>query len=206
VPVVAGGNNGLILHYVNNTGTLSAGKMVLVDAGGEYEGYASDITRTWPVSGKFTAAQRDVYQLVLDTEMRVAERARPGVSLESLQDTTSRLLHDGMQQLLGRRVGALEFNDLYPHHVSHYIGMDVHDTPSISRYTPLKPGNCFTIEPGLYIPDREEYGALRGISVRVEDDFCCTQDGVQCLTAEAPKHIDDVEALILGLTMPYRQR
>ncbi|KAI8892999.1 peptidase M24, structural domain-containing protein [Globomyces pollinis-pini] len=198
VPVVAGGTNALILHYVQNQQILKDGDLVLVDAGAEYGGYASDITRTWPVNGKFSPAQRDIYQIVLDTQKEIIKKcAIDGkTSLNSLQYDTNELLREKLAELFKRPIRRRELNNVYPHHVGHYIGLDVHDTPTISRSKPLEAGMCITIEPGLYIPDEPEYGQYRGIGVRIEDDLYISENGPVVLSVEAPKEIIDIETIM----------
>ncbi|KAJ3255933.1 hypothetical protein HK103_005849 [Boothiomyces macroporosus] len=193
VPVVASGKNALILHYVQNLQQLKDGDLLLVDAGAEYGGYASDITRTWPVNGKFSPAQREVYTAVLKVQKEMIKKSVINATLDGLQYETYEMLKEELSRILKRTIGSREMNTLYPHHVGHYIGLDVHDTASISRSKPLEEGMCITIEPGIYIPDTDEYGIYRGIGIRIEDDICITKDGPVILTVEAPKEIEDIE-------------
>jgi intermediate cleaving peptidase 55 len=146
VPVVASGKNALILHYVVNNDVLKDGDMVLVDCGCEYEFYASDITRTWPINGKFTKPQKLLYQLVLDSQKYCIEKVVIGeTSLNGLQDLAYEFLKNGLEKLFDRKIERSEMNELYPHHVSHYIGLDVHDVNSIPRSIILEKGMCLTI-------------------------------------------------------------
>lgn len=202
VPVVAGGQNANIIHYVQNNAPLKKDSLVLVDAGGECGGYVTDITRTWPVSGAFTAAQKDLYNAVLATQRTCISlcRASAGVSLgklheiaeHSLRDSLSRLGFDGMSSGSGNE--AIE--TLLPHHLGHYIGLDVHDTPGQSRSAPLQAGQCVTVEPGIYIPNEEQYPAhFRGMGIRIEDSVCVQEEHPLVLTTEAVKEVDDIEAL-----------
>ena len=206
VPVVAGGENGLTLHYVQNSAPLGENDLVLVDAGAELHGYCSDITRTWPVSGKFTSPQAQVYQAVLTAQKQIIKKCQEtlNVSLNDLQRETVGLLKDSCQQLFKRTVSESEMDVLFPHHVGHYLGLDVHDTPSISRQTKLKSGMVVTIEPGLYIPHSSNYPPeFRGIAVRIEDDVAIggpsTNHAPITLSVEAPKEMSDVEAVLAGL-------
>ncbi|WAQ98104.1 XPP3-like protein [Mya arenaria] len=184
-----------------------AGELVLMDAGCEYHGYTSDITRTWPVSGKFTPAQRRLYLALLDIQEALVTSCRPGVTLAEL--------YQAMMQLLAVRIILLDLVpsstmakdelkmkkilcELCPHDVGHYLGMDVHDTPSVSKNRPLEPGMVITIEPGLYIKSTntmvpEEY---RGIGIRIEDNVLITEGDPIVLTADCPKHPDHIEAIM----------
>jgi len=203
-PVVAGGNRANTLHYVNNTHILSDGDLVLMDGGCEYNGYASDITRTWPVNGIYTEEQKSIYEMVLSVQKICLEACRPGVSMDQL--------HHIMLMSLGERLQEIGFipqnlkedqlkRSVYrfcPHHVGHYLGMDTHDTPMLHRRLPLQHGMAFTLEPGLYIPNSMSNvpQRYRGIGIRIEDDILMTSDGPYVLTGELPKEIKDIETLI----------
>lgn len=201
-PVVAGGNRANTLHYINNNQIVKDGEMVLLDGGCEYFGYVSDITRTWPVNGKFSPAQAELYEAVLEVQQSCLSLCSPGVSLDHIYST--------MQDLLGhqlKRLGILKADSsdadilkaarkYCPHHVGHYLGMDVHDTPELSRSQPLQPGMAITIEPGLYIclDDDQAPRQFRGMGVRIEDDVVIQdKGGPLILSSEAPKTIADVE-------------
>jgi intermediate cleaving peptidase 55 len=146
VPVVASGKNALILHYVSNQDVLKDGDLVLVDCGAEYSNYASDITRTWPVNGKFTLAQSKLYQLVLDVQKKMISKCVAfEASADSLHEESFEMLRKGLSLLFDRTVSVREMRYLYPHHLSHYIGLDVHDTPSVPRSKPLEVGMTLTI-------------------------------------------------------------
>jgi len=204
--IVAGGANACILHYVDNRQPLRDGDLVLVDAGAELDGYAADITRTWPVGRTFSPAQRDVYQAVLETLKTIIDRVRPGASKHDLQQQTARLLTGALVDL-----GVLQgdpdalFEDeayrrFYMHGIGHHLGLDVHDlgiyfdAPGVGR--PFEPGNVFTVEPGLYLPNDDDIPeAFRGIGVRIEDDILVTTDGNENLTSTAPREIAELEAL-----------
>lgn len=198
VPVVAGGKNALAIHYVRNDEELKNGDCVLVDAGGEYGGYITDITRTWPINGKFSDAQRDLYEMILKVQRSSVAicRASANISLDGIHSIAEKGLEDGLKSLgfdLSSR-GALQ--ELFPHHVGHYIGLDVHDCPGYSRVGNLKEGMCVTMEPGIYVPHDEKWPkAFRGIGIRIEDSICVGASNPIVLTTEAVKEVVDIEAL-----------
>merc|ERR1712093_889035 len=197
VPVVAGGKNGLSIHYTRNDQTLKDGELVLVDAGGEYGGYITDITRTWPVNGKFTDPQRDLYEMILKVQRSVVSLCREDadLSLDKIHQITEHGLKEGLKSL-GFNMNGDAMDVLFPHHVGHYVGLDVHDCPGYSRATPLKTGYCVTIEPGIYVPDDERWPAhFRGMGIRIEDSVCVQDDNPLILTTEAVKEVVDIEAL-----------
>jgi Xaa-Pro aminopeptidase len=205
--IVGGGPNAVILHYINNDGTLRDGELVLVDAGCEYQGYASDITRTFPVNGRFTEPQRDIYNLVLKAQTSSVDLVKPGISMDELNRHATEVLTKGMVELgllagdPNELIETEKHKRFYPHKVGHYIGLDVHDVGSYhngDRPRPLEPGIVVTIEPGLYIPpDAEDVPEkYRGIGVRIEDDVLVTQNGSQVLTSKVPKAIDEIETLM----------
>ena len=207
--IVAGGANATVLHYVRNDRPLIDGDMVLIDAGVELQGYASDVTRTYPVNGRFEGAEKAVYEIVLTAQKNAMNAARPGTTLPSLHDATVRDLVQGMLDLgllEGERDSLIEnkaFRRYYMHGTSHWLGLDVHD---VGRYaqgdTPrvLEPGMVFTVEPGLYIAEDDDQApeAFRGIGVRIEDDVVITEDGSENLTAAIPKETKDVENWVQG--------
>jgi Xaa-Pro aminopeptidase len=186
----------------------------LIDAGAEVRYYTGDITRTFPVNGKFTSAQRKVYDRVLEIQKELCATSKPGVLFKSLQDRTIEFLTDAMIDLKliktsrSEAIERLLFKKYYPHGVSHYLGMDVHDTglyqtpvesgAQTLQSRKLEPGVAFTIEPGLYIPadDKDAPEELRGIGIRIEDDVVVTATGIDNLTIDAPKEVADLEALI----------
>ncbi|TVY68773.1 Intermediate cleaving peptidase [Lachnellula suecica] len=197
IPVVAGGQNSLSIHYVRNNDVLTDGEMVLVDAGGEYGGYIADITRTWPVNGKFTDPQRDLYEMILRVQRSSVSLCREtaNMTLDQIHQVTERGLKDGLIQL-GFDVSGNAMDILFPHHVGHYIGLDVHDCPGYPRNVPLTSGYCVTVEPGVYVPDDERWPAhFRGIGIRIEDSVCVQDDSPLVLTTEAVKEVVDIEAL-----------
>ena len=197
VPVVAGGSRGCMIHYVQNTASLKPDEMVLVDAGGEYGTYITDITRTWPVSGKFTPAQRDLYEAVLTVQRLGVSLCREssGLSLDQIHRATEAGLREQLARL-GFNLGGNGMDVLFPHHVGHYVGLDVHDVPGYGRSIPLRAGHCVTVEPGVYVPDDERFPKhFRGLAVRIEDSVCVDETGPLVLTTEAVKEVADIEAL-----------
>ncbi|KAK4187188.1 putative peptidase [Podospora australis] len=199
VPVVAGGARGCMIHYVHNTRALEQDSTVLVDAGGEYGFYVTDITRTWPVSGKFTPAQRDLYQAVLKVQRQCVSlcRASAGLSLDEIHRAAETGLRDQLTLLGFENLHKGDAMDtLFPHHVGHYVGLDVHDVPGYGRSVALKKGHCVTIEPGVYVPDDDRFPKhFRGMAVRIEDSVCVDDTAPLILTTEAVKEVDDIEAL-----------
>lgn len=191
IPVVAGGKNASIIHYTDNNHLLHGDELVLVDAGGEYGGYITDITRTWPVSGKFSQAQRDLYTAVLSTQRHCISlcRANASLSLDQLHEAAESSLREQLLDL-GFDMSGRALEKLFPHHLGHYIGLDVHDTPGQSRKAPLQARQCVTIEPGLYIPDTEEYPVhFRGMGIRIEDSVCVQEQYPLILSTESVKEV-----------------
>ena len=205
--IVGGGANATVLHYINNDAPLRDGDLLLIDAGAEYHGYASDITRTFPVNGRFSDAQRDIYDLVLKTQMACVEMVRPGVTHDELKSHSIELLTEGMVRLgllqgeTKKLVEEEKYKQFYMHGLGHFLGLDVHD---VGRYhvkdqsRPLEPGMVMTIEPGLYIaPDTEGIPEkYLGIGVRIEDDVLVTENGNHVLSSKAPKQVEEIEALM----------
>ncbi|XP_021348313.1 probable Xaa-Pro aminopeptidase 3 isoform X2 [Mizuhopecten yessoensis] len=203
-PVVAGGHRGNTIHYTKNNQIVSEGEMVLMDAGCEYHGFCSDLTRTWPVSGRFSPVQRRLYEMVLRIQLKVISLCTPQFSLEQIYVYMLHLLGDelvslGLMKPKDKTTDFFqELRAFYPHHVGHYLGMDVHDTPTMSRYTKLQPGMIIAIEPGVYIPkDRttvpEEY---RGIAIRIEDNLLITDSEPIVLSANCVKDPDHIEEIM----------
>ncbi|KAI9669792.1 MAG: hypothetical protein M1829_005047 [Trizodia sp. TS-e1964] len=200
VPVIAGGKNALSIHYVQNNGRLHDADMVLVDAGGEYGGYITDITRTWPISGKFTSAQRDLYNAVLTAQRDCIKlcRANANVSLDDINLISEDLLMENLGQI-GFDMSRDAMATLFPHHVGHYIGLDVHDSQGCPRSRVLKTGHCITIEPGIYVPNDERWPIhFRGIGIRIEDSVCIQDESPLVLTTEAVKEVVDIEEIAAG--------
>ncbi len=205
-PIVAGGANACVLHYVANDAPLGDGELVLIDAGCELDGYASDVTRTFPVNGRFSGAQREVYELVLAAQRAALDAVRPGKAWNEPHDAAVRVLAQGMidlKLLVGGLQEILEkeaYKRFYMHRTGHWLGLDVHDAGDYKRagnWRALAPGMTLTVEPGLYIRAAEDVPArLRNIGVRIEDDVLVTDAGCEVLTAEAPKAVADIEALM----------
>jgi Xaa-Pro aminopeptidase len=205
--IVGGGANATVLHYVRNDQKLREDELVLIDAGCELEGYASDVTRTYPVGGRFVGAARAIYEVVLAAEQAGIEKCRPGETLPSVHDAAVRTLVEGLVELgilagdPAELVAREAYKPYYMHSTSHWLGLDVHDVGSYRQNgepRPLVPGIVFTVEPGLYIaPDAEAAPArFRGIGVRIEDDVLITADGCENLTASIPKDPEELEALV----------
>ncbi len=206
-PIVGGGENACILHYTDNSARLEAGDLVLVDAGAELDCYASDITRTFPVDGRFTPGQRALYELVLEAQQAAIERVRPGEHWNAPHEAAVRVLTRGLVKLglLEGRVPTLirreAYRDFYMHRTGHWLGMDVHDVGDYKvggEWRVLEPGMVLTVEPGLYIaPDaRGVARKWRGIGIRIEDDVAVTKDGCEVLSKDVPKDPDEIEALM----------
>lgn len=204
--IVGGGENGCILHYTENESELRDGELVLIDAGCEYRGYAGDITRTFPVSGKFSKEQREIYDIVLAAEYKALEILGPGSSMQAATEGAVRVMIAGLVNLgiLNGDVDTLfseqAHRPFFMHGLSHWLGMDVHDVGhygSVDRSRTLEPGMVITVEPGLYIaPDADVPEAYRGIGIRIEDDILITTDGIEIFTGDVVKEADDIEALM----------
>lgn len=203
--IVGGGENGCILHYTENESELRDGELVLIDAGCEYRGYAGDITRTFPINGKFTPAQREIYDIVLASLDAALTLFRPGTSIQDVTSDVVRIMITGLVKL-GILKGDVEqlmadnaHRAFFMHGLSHWLGLDVHDVgvygPDRSRT--LEPGMVLTVEPGLYIaPDADVPPQYRGIGIRIEDDILITEHGNENLTASVVKKADEIEALM----------
>lgn len=208
--IIGGGANATILHYVENNQPLKDGDLVLIDAGCNYQGYASDITRTFPVNGRYTQAQRDVYDIVLETEIACLEATKPGTTVKQRQELSIEMLTEGMKKLgllKGKTKDLIKkksYEKYYMHGVGHYLGLDVHDAGryfsdhQIKNSRPFAPGMVLTVEPGLYIPpdDKSAPAKYRGIGIRIEDDVLVTTDGNVNLTAKCPKQAEEIEELM----------
>lgn len=199
VPVIGGGKNALSIHYVRNDDILRPGEVVLVDSGGEYGGYITDITRTWPVDGKFTDAQKDMYNMILDVQKSCVSLCREDgdVTLDKLHRVAENGLKNGLKDL-GFDTGRSDCLDtLFPHHVGHYIGLDVHDAPGYPRTDRLRENQCITIEPGIYVPVGDERWPkhFRGLGIRIEDSVRIGSEKPEVLTSTAVKDVDAIEAL-----------
>jgi len=204
--IVAGGANACTLHYVGNSSRLNDGELLLIDAGCELGGYAGDISRTFPINGKFSAAQRDVYEIVLAAELAAIDSLRPGAPIVAPGDAALKILAQGMIDLgllTGTVDGVIEseaYRQFYMHGIGHMVGLDVHDVGKrkvAGEWRIYEPGMCTTIEPGLYIrPADNVPAALQNIGIRIEDDVLITHDGREVYTSDVPKRIDDIEALM----------
>lgn len=206
--IVAGGANACVLHYVQNNARLSAGDLLLIDAGCELDGYASDITRTFPVSGKFSAAQRDVYQLVLAAQAAAIAEVAPEASWNAPHDAAVRVLAQGLigfglcQGSVDKVIESGEYRQFYMHRTGHWLGLDVHDAGDYKRdgaWRKLEPGMVLTVEPGCYIRPADGVPAhFANIGIRIEDDVAVTAQGNEVLTLAAPKTVADIEAWMRG--------
>jgi Xaa-Pro aminopeptidase len=180
--IIGGGVKSTVLHYVGNNRVLEAEDLVVVDIGAEYQYYAADLTRTYPVGGKYSARQREIYELVLEAQQYAAEIAKPGMFLRNIATK-----EQSLQWLVVEFFKKHKLEKYFPHGLGHYIGLDVHDVGSFMEE--LQPGDVITIEPGLYLRDEE-------IGVRIEDDYLVTATGVTCLSAALPKKILDIESIM----------
>jgi Xaa-Pro aminopeptidase len=205
--IVGSGANATVLHYVTNNDTLRDGDLLLIDAGAEYQGYASDVTRTFPINGRFTEAQRDIYELVLEAQLACIEMAHAGATMDELKTRSIEIETEGMARLgilTGETKKLIEeekYKKFYMHGLGHFLGLDVHD---VGRYYSngesrrLEPGMVITVEPGLYIaPDAPDVpDKYRGLGVRIEDDVLITTNGARVLSAKAPKAVEEIEELM----------
>ncbi len=180
--IVATGKNTTVLHYTDRDKELVAGDLVVVDIGAEYGYYSSDLTRTYPVAGKFTDEQLEIYNIVLQTQKHIESVALPGMFINNNDIPEKSLNHLAIKFLQG-----LGFDKYFAHGIGHFLGLDVHDVGS-NDY-PLSPGDIFTIEPGLYIPEKN-------LGIRIEDDYLMTEDGIVCLSFELPRKPEEIENLM----------
>jgi Xaa-Pro aminopeptidase len=214
--IVGAGVNATTLHHVANDGRARPGDLVLIDAGAEYRMYAGDITRTFPVSGRFSPARRAVYDVVLAAEQAAIDAVRPGAGVTAVHDAAVRSITEGLVQLgllrgdVDAIVEANGYKRFFMHQTSHWLGLDVHDVglyASAGRPVALEPGMVLTVEPGLYIAaDADDVPAeFRGIGVRIEDDVVVTADGAEILTRGVPVEPDAVERLVGSRTAALRE-
>jgi Xaa-Pro aminopeptidase len=204
--IVAGGANACVLHYVGNDAKLRDGDLLLIDAGCEVDGYASDITRTFPVNGRFSAAQKEVYEIVLAAQAAAIAAAQPNQTWDVPHDAALRILAQGFIDLKLCRGSVDEvlesesYKKFYMHRTSHWLGMDVHDVGDYKtgdNWRALQPGMVLTIEPGCYIRPADDVPlALWNIGIRIEDDMLITAKGNKVLTDAAPKTVADIEELM----------
>lgn len=205
--IVGGGANACILHYVDNNQRLKSGDLVLIDAGCEYQYYAGDITRTFPVNGHFSGEQKALYELVLMAQKTAIELTKIGHHYRQPHEQVCRILTQGLLDLgllkgeLNELVETEQYRQFYMHGTGHWLGMDVHDVGQYKlndEWRPYQAGMVVTVEPGLYIaPDNDNVDARwRGIGIRIEDDVLLTEQGVEVLTADVVKSVDDIEHLM----------
>ncbi len=208
--IVAGGDNANILHYTNNSDRLKNNELLLIDAGGELSGYAADITRTFPINGKFTAPQKALYQLVLDTKIQVISAIKPGVTFAKLNNIANKYLTKGLLDLnvlsgdLAELIKEKSCKKYFIHGLGHWLGLDVHDVGDYQcndkkeQCRVFVPNMILTIEPGLYMPldDMDIAEQWRGIGIRIEDNIIVTENGCENLTANCIETIADIEALM----------
>ncbi len=206
--IVGAGRNSCVMHYVKNDGPLRDGELVLIDAGCEFELYASDVTRTFPINGRFDATQRAVYEIVLEAQLAAIAAAKPGDPFDAPHRVAISTMVDGLIDLeimQGDRDELIEseaYRKFCVHKTSHWLGLDVHDVGDYKiddAWRALEAGMVMTVEPGIYLPDDESVPRkFRGIGIRIEDDVLITKTGNEVLTAAAPKTIADIEAVMNG--------
>jgi Xaa-Pro aminopeptidase len=206
-PIVGGGANSCVLHYHENSSRLNEGDLLLVDAGCEYGYYASDITRTYPVSGRFSAEQRAVYEVVLEAQRAAIARVKPGNHWNEPHDAAVRTITQGLKHiglLKGPLAGLIRdgaYKKFFMHRTGHWLGMDVHDVGDYKiedEWRVLEPGMVLTVEPGIYIAAGTRGVSKRfwNIGIRIEDDVVVTRSGCEVLTGGVPKGPDEIEALM----------
>jgi Xaa-Pro aminopeptidase len=205
--IVAGGANACVLHYIENRDTLRAGDLLLIDAGAEYDYYASDITRTFPVNGRFSKTQRALYDVVLEAQEAAIEMVKPGNHWNEPHEAAVEVLAEGLVALgliKGRASTVIKkgrYRKFYVHRTGHWLGMDVHDVGDYKiegEWRVLEPGMVMTVEPGLYVAPGDKQVARKwwNTGIRIEDDVLVTRTGNKVLTAAAPKSADDIEAIV----------
>lgn len=205
-PIVGGGSNGCVLHYVDNDAPLVDGDLVLVDAGCELDYYASDITRTYPVNGRFSAEQRAVYEIVLNAQLAAIDKAQAGNHWNDPHDAAVKVITRGLKKLgildgsIPKLIRDGAYREFFMHRTGHWIGIDVHDVGDYKvgeEWRLLEPGMVMTVEPGIYIPGTRKIPArFRNIGIRIEDDVVISRNGPDVLSAAAVKDPDDIEALM----------
>jgi Xaa-Pro aminopeptidase len=205
--IVGSGDNACVLHYLDNSARLRDGDLVLIDAGCEFEHYAADVTRTFPVSGRFSAEQRALYNVVLAAQEAAIDQIRPGNHWNQPHDATVRVITAGLQEL-GLLHGELDeliedeaYRPFYMHRAGHWLGLDVHDVGDYrvgGVWRQLEPGMVLTVEPGIYVaPDNTAVDSRwRGLGIRIEDDVIVTAQGCEVISAAVPKTVAEIEALM----------
>jgi Xaa-Pro aminopeptidase len=206
--IVAGGANACVLHYVDNNARLKAGELLLIDAGCELDGYAADITRTFPVDGKFNPAQRDLYELVLSAQAAAINAVRPGNTWDAPHNAALQVLAQGFIDLglchgsVDEVIQSEDYKRFYMHRTGHWLGLDVHDVGEYKRngdWRPLQPGMTLTVEPGCYVRPADNVPKhFWNIGIRIEDDVVVTETGCEVLTGAAPKTVAEIEELMHG--------
>ena len=204
--IVAGGANACVLHYVDNNARLKAGELLLIDAGCELDGYAADITRTFPVDGKFNPAQRDLYELVLAAQAAAINAVRPGNTWDAPHNAALQVLAQGFIDLglchgsVDEVIQSEDYKRFYMHRTGHWLGLDVHDVGEYKRngeWRPLQPGMTLTVEPGCYVRPADNVPRhFWNIGIRIEDDVAVTETGCEVLTGAAPKTVAEIEELM----------
>ena len=207
--IVGAGENATILHYIKNNDYLKNNDLLLIDAGAEYLGYASDITRTWPINGKFTDEQKEIYEIVLNCQKRCIEAVKPGVTINILQKLAVEEISKGLLKLglvegdLSTIINEEKYKRYFMHGIGHFLGLDVHDTSMLGRDYELTENSYITIEPGIYIPNEDDIPiGYRGIGIRIEDDILVTVDGNENLTKKVPKEISEIERIVGTIEIP----
>ncbi len=206
--IVAGGANACILHYNENHDILNDGDLLLIDAGAEYGCYAADITRTFPVNGKFSAEQKAIYEVVLAAQQATFDVSKPGVAWNETHEATVKTISEGLIDI-GLLSGSLDevieketYTQFFMHKTGHWLGMDVHDVGDYQiedNWRELEVGMAYTVEPGIYVsPANNVEERWHNIAVRIEDDILITKDGYENLTKDVVKSVDDIEALMAG--------
>ncbi|TVQ34401.1 MAG: Xaa-Pro aminopeptidase [Wenzhouxiangella sp.] len=208
LPIVAGGDNALILHYIENNRVLPENGLLLIDAGCEYQGYAADISRTFPVSGRFSGPQRELYELVLAAQNAAIDQVRPGRPFEAYHEAAVRTLTEGMKDLgllngdIDQLIEDQSYRRFYMHKTGHWLGLDVHDVGDYridDQSRVLEKNMVVTVEPGLYIGHDDDIPEQwRGIGIRIEDDIRVTSDAPDNLTEAVPRKPEDIEAVMAG--------
>ena len=206
--IVAAGANACVLHYVDNNAPLRDGDLLLIDAGCELDGYASDITRTFPINGRFSGPQKDIYEIVLEAQLAAIKAVKPGARFIAYHEKAVRVLAQGMIDLkltkgsVDKVIETEDYRRFYMHRTGHWLGLDVHDAGAYmveGKWRRLAPGMVLTVEPGLYIRPAENVPQeFWNIGVRIEDDVLVTESGRDVLTAVCPKRVADIEALMAG--------
>jgi Xaa-Pro aminopeptidase len=208
-PIVGSGANSCILHYIENEAQMKDGDMLLIDAGCEFDGYASDVSRTFPVNGKYSGEQKAVYELVLAAQLAAIEEVKPGNHWNDPHEAAVKILAEGLRELkllkgsIDKIIEKEEYRKFYMHRTGHWLGMDVHDVGDYkidATWRLLEPGLVLTVEPGLYISAGEKGVDERwwNIGVRIEDDVLVTRNGCDVLSKDAPKEVGEIESLMRG--------